>query len=173
MKNQNNFLVSNYDLQDEINKFIGKTNYVGIQLGKHWAHLTDVEKFFGKANYLGVQIGLRTQQLADPEKFFGKANYLGVQIGIRAQQLADPEKFVKKSKFVGDQLTISIYHVVDSNQPTLLVLLIPLVGLVLIRSEHERIEFHDIQRFVSVVFIVILLSSGIISPFYLSSFLLG
>ena len=36
------FLVSNYDLQDEIDKFIGKTNYVGIQLGKHWAHLTDV-----------------------------------------------------------------------------------------------------------------------------------
>jgi len=56
------FLVSNYDLQYEIDKFIGKANYVGIQLGKHWEQITDVEKFFGKANYLGDQLGIRAQQ---------------------------------------------------------------------------------------------------------------
>src|SRR3990172_4787367 len=132
-----------------------------------------IDKFIGKANYVGDQFGIQWQHLTDVDKFIGKANYVGIQLAGHAQQLTDPEKFVKKSNFVGKQLTISVYRVVDPNQPTLLVLLIPLASFVLIRSENENIQFYHIQRFVSIVFIVILVSSVVISPYYLASLYWG
>src|SRR3972149_5693089 len=158
---------------EQIDKFIGKANYVGDQFGIQWQHLTDVDKFIGKANYVGDQFGIQWQHLTDVDKFIGKANYVSIHLADRAQQLSDPEKFIKKSNFVGKQLPISVYRVVDPNQPTLLVLLIPLASFVLIRSEKENIQFYHIQRFVSIVFIVILVSSSVISPFYLSLFYWG
>ena len=132
-----------------------------------------IDKFIGKANYVGDQLGIQWQHLTDVDKFIGKANYVGIQLAGHAQQLTDPEKFVKKSNFVGKQLTISVYRVVDPNQPTLLVLLIPLASFVLIRSEHENIQFYHIQRFVSIVFIFILVSSVVISPYYLATLYWG
>src|SRR3972149_4032724 len=153
---------------EQIDKFIGKANYVGDQFGIQWQHLTDVDKFIGKANYVGDQFGIQWQHLTDVDKFIGKANYVSIHLAGHVQQLTDPEKFVKKSNFVGKQLTISVYRVVDPNQPTLLVLLIPLASFVLIRSENKNIQFYHIQRFISIVFIVILVSSTVVSPFYLS-----
>src|SRR3990172_9612735 len=109
----------------------------------------NIDKFLGKANYVGDQLGIQWQHLTDVDKFIGKANYVSIQLAGHSQQLTDPEKFVKKSNFVGKQLTISVYRVVDPNQRTLLFLLISHESFVLIRSEHENIQFYHIQRFVS------------------------
>ena len=96
-----------------------------------------------------------------------------LQLVESTQRLADSEKFIGKSKFVGQQITIAVYQTVDPNQPTLLVLLLPLGGIVIIRYENERIKFHNIQKFVSYVFIVILVSSSIVGPFSYSVALWG
>ncbi|MGI0064133.1 MAG: LamG-like jellyroll fold domain-containing protein, partial [Nitrosopumilaceae archaeon] len=133
--------------------------------GSELENLSEFEKFVGKADYVYDQIGIRTFNLFDAEKFVGKSNFIGIQLAQYIQHLADPEKFVGKSMFVGQQITIQVYQIVDPNQPTLLVLLIPLVGLVLIRNENDRIKFYNIQKFVSFIFAIILISSAVITPF--------
>ena len=50
-----------------------------------------------------------------------------------------------------------------------LVLLIPLVGIIFIRSENEKIKFYNFQKFFSIVFIIILGSSAAITPFSISA----
>src|SRR3972149_1683081 len=127
--------------------------------------MSEFEKFAGKSGYVADQIAIRAQHLADPEKFVGKAGYAYNQLAIHTQHYTDPEKFIGKSKFVGQQITIAVYQTVDSKQPTLLVLLLPLAGLVLIRTENEKIKFYHIQKIVSFIFAVILISSAVITPF--------
>src|SRR3970282_1940707 len=109
--------------------------------------------------------GSELEQMLEFDKFAGKAGYVADQIGIRANNLLDVNKFVGKSKFVGKQIAIAVYHTVDPKQPTLLVLLVPLISFVLIRNENEKIKFYHIQKIVSYIFIVILVSSSIIAPF--------
>jgi len=55
-------------------------------------------------------------------------------------------KFIAKANYVGEQFTILVYQSVDSKNPTLLVLLIPLAGFVIIRSENEKIQFYDVKK---------------------------
>src|SRR3972149_1643672 len=109
--------------------------------------------------------GSELEQMLEFDKFAGKAGYVADQIGIRANNLLDVNKFVGKAKFVGIQITIAVYHTVDPKQPTLLVLLVPLISFVLIRNENEKIKFYHIQKIVSYIFIVILVSSSVIAPF--------
>src|SRR3972149_8736809 len=149
----------------EFDKFAGKAGYVADQIGIRANNLLDVNKFVGKANFVGIQLADHTARLADPQKFVGKAGYVYNQLAIHAQHYTDPEKFVGKSKFVGQQITIAVYHTVDPKQPTLLVLLVPLISFVLIRNENEKIKFYHIQKIVSYIFIVILVSSSVIAPF--------
>src|SRR3989304_5528958 len=149
----------------EFDKFTGKSGYVAEQIGIRANNLLDVDKFVGKANFVGIQLADHTARLADPQKFIGKAGYVYNQLAIYAQHYTDPEKFVGKSKFVGQQITIAVYHTVDPKQPTLLVLLVPLISFVLIRNENEKIKFYHIQKIVSYIFIVILVSSSVIAPF--------
>jgi hypothetical protein len=127
--------------------------------------MSEFEKFAGKSGYVADQIGIRANNLLDVDKFIGKSSYVSDQIVIRAQHLADPQKFIGKSKFVGQQITIVVYHTVDPNQPTLLVLLLPLAGLVLIRTDNDKIKFYHIQKIVSFIFAIILISSAVITPF--------
>ncbi|MGI0076893.1 MAG: LamG-like jellyroll fold domain-containing protein, partial [Nitrosopumilaceae archaeon] len=141
--------------------------------GSELENLSEFEKFIGKSGYVYNQIAIRASDLLDVEKFVGKSNFVGIQLAIHAQHLADPEKFVGKSMFVGQQITIQVYHIVDPHNPTLLVLLIPMVGLVLIRNENDRIKFYNIQKFVSLIFAIILISSTIITPFSYSMFYWG
>jgi hypothetical protein len=135
--------------------------------------LLDVKKFIGKAGYVSDQLGIRAQSYSDPEKFIGKAGYVVAQLAIHAQDYSDPEKFIGKSKFVGQQITVQVYYAFNSNQPTLLVLLLPLAGFVIIRAENQNIRFYHIQKIVSFLFIIILLSSSIIGPFSYSFILWG
>src|SRR3989304_467485 len=149
----------------EFDKFAGKAGYVADQIGIRANNLLDVNKFVGKANFVGIQLADHTARLADPQKFVGKAGYVYNQLAIHAQHYTDPEKFVGKSKFVGQQITIAVYQTVDSKQPSLLVLLLPLAGLVLIRTDNDKIKFYHIQKIVSFIFAVILISSAVITPF--------
>jgi len=60
-------------------------------------------------------------------------------------------------------------HVVSlSNNPVLLVVLIPISGYILIRAENEKLRIKNSRQFLSSFFIVILLSSAIITPFSVS-----
>src|SRR3990172_10744286 len=156
---------SELEQMSEFEKFAGKSGYVSDQIGIRANNLLDVDKFIGKSNYVSDQIAIRAQHLADPEKFVGKAGYAYNQLAIHTQHYTDPEKFIGKSKFVGQQITIAVYQTVDSKQPTLLVLLLPLAGLVLIRTDNDKIKFYHIQKIVSFIFAVILISSAVITPF--------
>jgi len=133
--------------------------------GSELENLSEFEKFVGKSSYVADQIGVRAFNLLDVDKFVGKSSYVADQLSIRAQHLSDPEKFVGKSRFVGQQITIQVYQVVDPKNPTLLVLLIPLIGIILIRNENDKIKFYHIQKIVSFIFAVILISSAVITPF--------
>jgi len=77
-------------------------------------------------------------------------------------------KFIGKANYVGEQLTILVYQSVDLKNPTLLVLLIPFAGFVIIRSENEKIQFYGVKKFVAYIFIVILVSSAVVTPFSFS-----
>src|SRR3990172_9605986 len=133
--------------------------------GSELEQMLEFDKFAGKAGYVADQIGIRANNLLDVNKFVRKASFVYNQLAIHAQHYTDPEKFVGKSKFVGQQITIAVYHTVDPKQPTLLVLLVPLISFVLIRNENEKIKFYHIQKIVSYIFIVILVSSSVIAPF--------
>jgi len=59
--------------------------------------------------------------------------------------------------------------VYTQENPLPLVILVPLLGYILLRSETQRIEFYNFQRIFCFVFVVILLSSGVITPISISS----
>ncbi|MFB5631678.1 MAG: hypothetical protein ACE5RN_08850, partial [Nitrosopumilaceae archaeon] len=157
----------------EFEKFVAKSLYTAEQIEIYSNNILDLNKFIGKAGYVSDQLAIHAQHYTDPDKFVGKAGYVVDQLAIHAQHYSDPEKFVGKSKFVGEQLSIAVYQIVDPNQPALLVLLLPLAGLVIIRYENERIRFHNFQKFVSYVFILILVSSSIVGPISYSFVLWG
>src|SRR5574337_582199 len=66
------------------------------------------------------------------------------------------------AKDVGD-----ISHVISNSTPVILVLLVPLSGYILLRSEDEKIKLNQNQIF-SFCFILILVSSSAITPFVIS-----
>ena len=61
------------------------------------------------------------------------------------------------------------YDVVDTKNPTILLLLVPLVGYILIRSEEEKFEFHNLKQALSFCFVAILIVSTITAPISISS----
>ncbi len=56
----------------------------------------------------------------------------------------------------------------SQNNPTLLVVLLPLSGYILIRSENDRIKIKNTRQFFCLFFIVLLMSSTAITPFSIS-----
>jgi hypothetical protein len=91
--------------------------------------------------------------------------YVSYNIANAIEQLTDVDKFVGKSKYVGLQISVEVYQSVDPQNPALLLLLIPFVGIVLIRIENERIRFYDIRRILSLGLFMILLTSTVLTPF--------
>ncbi len=57
----------------------------------------------------------------------------------------------------------------DVDNPTLLLIILPFAGFVLLRSENENIKFYNFTKLFCYLFIVILLSSGVITPLSISS----
>src|SRR3989304_404 len=127
--------------------------------------MSEFDKFTGKSCYVADQIGIRANNLLDVNKFVGKANFVGIQLAEYTARLADPQKFIGKAGYTYNQLAIHAQHYTDPKKPTLLVLLVPLISFVLIRNENEKIKFYHIQKIVSYIFIVILVSSSVIAPF--------
>jgi len=103
------------------------------------------------------------------EKFFGKANVVAEQFVNRVLELLDADKFIVKSHYAANKLTTQLHQADDTNNPTLIVLLTTASSFVLIRFENEKIKFYNVQKIVSFVFIIILLSSSIITPFAYSA----
>jgi len=62
----------------------------------------------------------------------------------------------------------SLAHYASANNSTLLVLLLPLSGYILIRSENDRIKIKNPRQFFCLFFIVILMSSTAITPLSIS-----
>ncbi|WP_160289370.1 LamG-like jellyroll fold domain-containing protein [Nitrosopumilus adriaticus] len=60
-------------------------------------------------------------------------------------------------------------QIFDVENPILLILLIPFAGFVLIRYDNEQTKFYQIKQFFTLAFIVILLSSAVITPMSISS----
>ncbi len=150
---------------NDIDKFFGKANYVAEQLADHVERLEVVDKFVGKSLYVGNQISVNAQRLTDVDKFVGKSQYLANAIVFEIERLSDAEKFIGKSQYVSNEITIQVYQAVDSKDSTLLLLVIPFAGFVLIRFENEKIKFYNVQQIFSFIFIIILLSSSVITPF--------
>ena len=123
------------------------------------------DKFIGKSNYVVLQLADHAQRFTDPEKFIGKSNYVVLQLADHAQRFTDPERFVGKANYVGEQITIQAYQSVDANNPTLLVLLLPFAGIILIKLENEKLSFNDLHRLGCFIFILVLLSSAVTTPF--------
>ena len=73
------------------------------------------------------------------------------------------------SNSLKNNFTEIIYDVVDAKNPTILLLLVPLTGYILIRSEEEKIESYNFKQILSFGFAVILISSAVITPVSISS----
>jgi len=130
-------------------------------------------KFLAKANYIVDQLTDRAQPITDVDKFVGKSLYVSNKLIIQVEKLPEVEKFIGKSQYAIDKVSNEVYQVVDVKNPTLLVLLIPFASFVIIRIENEKIQFHDVQKFVAYIFIVILVSSAVVTPFSFSVFYWG
>jgi len=57
----------------------------------------------------------------------------------------------------------------DADNPSLLLIILPFAGFVLFRSENENIKFYNFTKLFCYLFIVILLSSAVITPLSISS----
>jgi len=79
------------------------------------------------------------------------------------------KKFFDKANFVANYLVVNSYELIDVKNPTLLVLIVPLSCFIIIREETRKIKFYDIQRFASVVFIIILISPTITTTYTIST----
>ncbi len=98
-------------------------------------------KFLAKANYIVDQLTDRAQPITDVDKFVGKSLYVSNKLIIQIEKLPEVEKFIGKSQYAFDKVSNEVYQVVDVKNPTLLVLLIPFAGFVIIRSENEKFNF--------------------------------
>src|SRR5579885_455335 len=67
-----------------------------------------------------------------------------------------------------NNLLIFVHDVSSPDSNVLLVLLVPLSGYILIRSENEKLKIKNQTKFLSSFFIVILLSSTAVTPFSIS-----
>ncbi|HEV2192917.1 MAG TPA: LamG-like jellyroll fold domain-containing protein [Nitrosopumilaceae archaeon] len=72
-----------------------------------------------------------------------------------------------KIKFIG-----LVHDLTDTKNPTILLLLVPLSGYVLFRSEEEKLRFKS-KQVLSFCFIVILVSSAVVTPISVSPAFLG
>jgi len=68
-----------------------------------------------------------------------------------------------------DQNSINSSEFLETLNPSLLMVTIPLAGFALLRSETNGFEFYNFRRFSCYLFILILLSSGVFTPLSISS----
>ncbi|WP_371504377.1 LamG-like jellyroll fold domain-containing protein, partial [Nitrosopumilus adriaticus] len=71
--------------------------------------------------------------------------------------------------FIQNNVELLNDQIFDPKNPILLILLIPFAGFVLIRFENEQTKFYQIKQFFTFAFIIILVSSAVITPMSISS----
>ena len=67
------------------------------------------------------------------------------------------------------ELSTSSFNQIDSKEPTGIIILVLISGLIFIQNENNHIKFNNFRKFVSYIFIILLVSSGIITPISISS----
>jgi len=85
-------------------------------------------------------------------------------------------EFLISNYFPDDQIISSqinvdflIDQIFDPENPILLILLIPFAGFILIRYDNEQIKFYRLKQFFTLIFVVLLVSSAVITPMSISS----
>jgi hypothetical protein len=72
------------------------------------------------------------------------------------------------SNSIQNESVILIHDMTDPKNPIILVLLVPLSGFLLIRSEEEKFQFFKLKQTLSFCFVVILISSIVVTPLSIS-----
>ncbi|MGI0087089.1 MAG: LamG-like jellyroll fold domain-containing protein, partial [Nitrosotalea sp.] len=107
-------------------------------------------------NYIGQDITNSVHKFAPP---------LGIQLDSIATSIQHRTQLIVGNSYVlGNDLTELAHSAADLKNPTLLIVLVPLSGYILIRSEGTEITFYNSKRFVSLVLFVIIISSTVIGP---------
>jgi len=70
---------------------------------------------------------------------------------------------------INDQLIVTTNSLSSVNNPLFMLLVLPLAGFILVRTENEKLNFNDLKRVFCFVFITILISSAVITPLSISS----
>src|SRR3990172_8677628 len=71
------------------------------------------------------------------------------------------------------ELSDSLFNQIDSKEPTGIIILVLISGLIFIQNENNYIKFNNFKKFFSYIFIILLVSSGIITPISISSLYWG
>src|SRR3990172_9550602 len=67
------------------------------------------------------------------------------------------------------ELSESLFNQINSKEPTGIIILFLISGLIFIQNENNHIKFNNFRKFFSYIFIILLVSSGIITPISISS----
>jgi len=83
--------------------------------------------------------------------------------------------FIRIDQNIFDEINIEYLNdqLFDPKNPILLILLIPFAGFVLIRYDNDQIKFYQVKQFFTLIFVVILVSSTVITPMSISSYYWG
>ncbi|MBI3640073.1 MAG: hypothetical protein HY223_07135, partial [Thaumarchaeota archaeon] len=76
--------------------------------------------------------------------------------------------FSTNSNSIENDIVRLAHDVTDTKNPTIFLLLVPLSGYILFRSEEEKFQFFNTRKIVSFCFIVILISSTVVTPISIS-----
>ncbi|MEX2059685.1 MAG: hypothetical protein WD966_01300, partial [Nitrosopumilaceae archaeon] len=80
------------------------------------------------------------------------------------------QQFLDSINVIPDlELSDSLFNQIDSKEPTGIIILVLISGLIFIQNENNHIKFNNFRKFFSYIFIILLVSSGIITPISISS----
>ncbi|MGI0045794.1 MAG: hypothetical protein ACREBB_01210, partial [Nitrosotalea sp.] len=101
--------------------------------------------------------------------YYKLAPTLGIQFDSISTSLEYRTQLIVGNSYVlGNDLAQLSHTAADLKNPTLLIMLVPLSGYILLRSEDAEITFYKSKRFVSLVLFVIIISSTAVGPISVS-----
>ena len=104
----------------------------------------------------------------DFEKLFFNSDFIPVIINNPNIQLEQLSNFINFS-FISDlKLYNNSLNLIDLNNQTEILILALISGLIFIRTENSSIKFYNYKKFVSYTFVILLISSSLLTPISLS-----
>ena len=79
------------------------------------------------------------------------------------------QQFLDSIHLIPDIELSSLFNQIDSKQPTGIIILVLISGLIFIQNENNHIKFNNFRKLFSYIFIILLVSSVIITPISISS----